>query len=95
MPESKKLRTAVVKIYGMPLKENISKAKNAEAKGQFVTPQKSAVIPIAAPKSAGSPKSNAAAPPKVAPINKVGTISPPLKPAATQMQVKRIFKAKA
>ena len=66
-----------------------------EASGQLVTPQNNITIPSAAPKGIERPKSEEIKAPKVAPINRVGTISPPLYPAATQIQVKSIFKAKA
>ena len=66
-----------------------------EATGQFTTPQKSATRPIAAPNDGSSPKKPAAVQPKVAPIKKVGTISPPLKPVFIVMAVKSIFRAKA
>lgn len=59
-----------------------------EATGQFTTPQKSATRPIAAPNDGSSPKKPAAVQPKVAPIKKVGTISPPLKPVFIVMAVK-------
>ena len=46
----------------------------------MVTPQNSAPIPTAARSGAGSPRKGAIAAPSVAPINQVGTISPPLYP---------------
>ena len=67
-------------------------ARKIEATGQLTTQQKSATNPRAAPTAASSPIRDAATHPKVEPIKKVGTISPPLKPAATVIAVKRIFK---
>lgn len=81
--------------YQKPTPENNSKPKPIEASGQLVTPQNSKTIPSAAPKGAGRPKSVAKKAPKVEPIKRVGTISPPLKPIATETQVKSNFKAKA
>ena len=46
----------------------------------MVTPQNNAPIPTAATSGAGSPSRGPTAAPKVAPIKRVGTISPPLYP---------------
>lgn len=78
-----------------PVPENSSKPRAIEASGQLVTPLKSKTIPRAAPKSTGKPVSVATRAPKVAPIKRVGTISPPLNPKATQIQVKISFIKKA
>ena len=68
---------------------------NKEAIGQFTTPQKTEISPIAAPKLGCSPSRLPVTFPKVAPIKKDGTISPPLKPAAKVIEVKIILKRKA
>ena len=60
----------------------------------LVTQQNNPTKPSAAAKPASSPKSPPKKQPKVAPMQKVGTISPPLKPAAKVMAVKAIFKIK-
>ena len=65
--------------------------EHLDAIGQLVTPTKQAIIPHAVHSSYGSPKNFANAPPKVAPITNVGTISPPLKPPPIATAVKRIF----
>ena len=51
--------------------------KNAEI-GEFVTPQNTAPIPMAAQREGEKPMSAPKALPKEAPIKKEGTISPPL-----------------
>ena len=94
MPENiKQIRTVGIK-YQNPTPENSSKPSAIEASGQSVTPQNSKTIPSAAPKGTDSPKIVAQNAPKVAPTKKVGTISPPLNPKPTEMQVKSSFKAK-
>ena len=65
------------------------------AMGQFVTPQNSAAMPMAAPNAGLRPTSSASVPPSVAPMNSVGTISPPLKPAPIVMEVKIILSRNA
>ena len=55
-----------------------STASTADAIGQFVTPPKNTIIPIAAQKPSGNPKTDANAAPSVAPMKNDGTISPPL-----------------
>ena len=65
------------------------------ASGQFVTPQNSAAMPTAAPNAGLMPSTSASAPPIVAPMNSVGTISPPLNPAPIVTTVNRIFKRNA
>ena len=52
-------------------------ARKMEARGQFTTPQNRAIMEMAAPKAGSRPSSGPTAQPKVAPMNKVGTISPP------------------
>ena len=95
MPESIK-QTATVGIkYQKPTPEKSSYAKAIEASGQFVTPLKSKTIQSAAPKGILKLKSDDKSAPKVAPINRLGTISPPLKPAATETQVKSSFRKNA
>ena len=70
---------------------NNSMAMKREVRGQFVTPQKRPIIPQAAHKGAGRPKRGAITQPRVAPVKKEGTISPPLKPAPSVIAVKRTF----
>ena len=63
--------------------------------GQLVTPQKAATVPTAPPKEGASPRKGATTQPKVAPQAKVGTISPPRKPAPKVTAVKRSLARKA
>ena len=65
------------------------------ASGQLTTPQNRAISPTAAPKAGSSPSSGATAQPNVAPMKKVGTISPPRKPAPSVSAVNSIFSRKA
>ena len=60
-----------------------------------MTPQKRAAIPDAAQMGAGSPRSCPITQPKVAPIHREGTISPPRKPTRMVMAVRRIFQRKS
>ena len=69
--------------------------KNKEAMGLFTTPQNMAISPIAAPNPGSRPRSPPATFPKVAPIKKEGTISPPLYPAAKVIAVNTIFNRNA
>ena len=64
--------------YKSPSPPNSSQARNMEATGQFTEAQKTAASPTAALKPAGIPSSEPAAQPKVAPMKKEGTTSPPL-----------------
>ena len=66
-----------------------------EVSGQLVTPQKTATIPAAAQMDAGIPKKFPSTQPKVAPIQKEGTISPPLKPAFIVRAVSTSFQKKS
>ena len=66
-----------------------------DASGLLVQPQNSATMPSAAPSGAGRPSSGATAQPNVAPVKKIGTISPPLYPAPSVRAVNSIFRAKA
>ena len=66
-----------------------------EVSGQFVTPQKTATIPDAAQMEGSIPRSVPSTQPKVAPIQKEGTISPPLKPAFIVMAVRISFQRKS
>ncbi len=52
-------------------------------------------MPTAAPNAGSSPIRSDSAPPIVAPMNSVGTISPPLNPAPIVTAVKRIFSRNA
>ena len=52
-------------------------------------------MPSAAPRPGASPSSGATAQPKVAPVKKMGTISPPLNPAPSVMLVNSILSRKA
>ena len=72
-----------------------STARKMEAVGQLTQPQKTATRPMAALKPAGSPRSGPITQPKVAPMKKEGTTSPPLKPAPRVRAVKAIFQRKA
>lgn len=61
----------------------------------FVAQQNSPIIPSAAANPESNPKRPPKKHPKVAPIQKVGTISPPLSPAAKVIVVKTSFKIKS
>ena len=65
-------------ISGAQANPNISKHSNIVATGHLVAEQNNTAIPIAAPVEIGNAKTVANVPPKVAPINNVGMISPPL-----------------
>ena len=70
-------------------------ARQMDASGLLVQPQNSATMPSAAPSCGGRPSSGAATQPNVAPVKRIGTISPPLKPAPRVSAVNSIFKRKA
>ena len=72
-----------------------SAVRKSVATGQFTTEQNRAAMAAAAAKPGSRPRSGPTAQPKVAPINRVGTISPPLKPTPTHRAVRRSFTAKA
>ena len=74
---------------------NISIDRMNDVRGQLVTPQNTLTIPHAAHNPTGSPNIGAKKLPSVAPTKRVGTISPPLKPAPRVRAVKMIFKRKA
>ena len=63
--------------------------------GQLVTPQNSEIIPTAAHSDGSKPVRLPNRHPKVAPMKKDGTISPPLKPAPRVSAVKMIFSRNA
>ena len=64
----------------------------SELIGLFVTAQNTPTIPHAAQISVGSPRKTDNAEPNVAPINRDGTISPPLNPAHRVRHVNRILR---
>lgn len=68
---------------------------SSEVIGQFVTAAEKSAMPQAATSGTGRFKSEAAAQPKAPPIQKDGTISPPLNPAAIVSVVKTILRKKA
>ena len=70
------MATAIRK-YGAASNPNISKLRRRDANGQLVTPQNTQVIPIAAANGIFTCVIVANATPKVAPIKRDGTISPP------------------
>ena len=74
---------------------NISIESIKDVSGQFVTPQKTLTIPQAAHNPIGRPNIGARKLPRVAPIKRVGTISPPLKPPPKVTEVKSIFNRQA
>ena len=78
MPEKTRDEKAAAAKRINPFVPKSSTASTAEAIGQFVTPPKNTVIPIAAQKPIGSPKTDANVAPRVAPMKNEGTISPPL-----------------
>lgn len=91
MPDSKKLTAHDTAKYTAPYAPNNSKLIKIEASGQLVTPQNIELIPTAAPSADGRPITPESVAPKVAPIKSVGTISPPLYPAATVITVRINF----
>ena len=74
---------------------NISNPITSEVIGLFVTPQNTATIPTAAQREGDKPTIEPKRQPNVAPIQKEGTISPPLKPAPSVNAVKTIFQMNA
>lgn len=84
-----------IKKYGIPSMPNNSNAINSEVTGQFVTPQKTAIIPSAANNEGERCNREPYRHPNVAPIKKEGTISPPLNPAAIVSTVNNSFIKKA
>ena len=73
---------------------NISNPIISEDIGQFVTPQNTDTIPTAAQRDGDNPTKLPNRQPKVAPIQKEGTISPPLNPTPRVIAVKIIFHIK-
>ena len=67
---------------------------SSEVSGQFVTPQNTEHIPIAAHRDGEKPVSVPNRKPKLAPMKKEGTISPPLYPAPRVKAVNMIFSKK-
>ena len=78
-----------------PSPPNSSTLRVKEATGQLMTPQNSATSPTAAAKDGSIPSNGPTTQPKVAPTKKVGTISPPLKPAPSVRAVSRSLNKKA
>ena len=72
-----------------------SNAINIDVIGQFVTPQNTAAIPVAAHIEGEIPAICPKRHPNVAPTKNEGTISPPLNPASIVNAVKTIFHIKA
>ena len=66
-----------------------------EVIGQLVTPQKKAIIPQAAHKRGSNPIICPITHPNVAPMQKEGTISPPLNPAFMVSAVNTNFQKKS
>lgn len=79
----------------MLVEPNNSTLKKIEARGALTQAQNMAVSPKAAATPGSKPNSVPAKHPKVEPIKKTGTISPPLKPAPKVNAVKIIFKRNA
>ena len=79
----------------MQSKPNSSKLRSKDEIGEFVTPQNTAAIPQAAVRDGDKPVTCPNRQPNVAPTNRVGTISPPLKPQDKVIAVKIIFKRNA
>jgi len=74
---------------------NISRHINIVATGHFVTVLNIAAIPNAAPIVTSMQNKIAKYPPSVAPMQKEGTISPPLSPIETDITVNIIFSKKS
>ena len=81
--------------YFIQSKPNISNPITSEVIGLFVTPQNTATMPTAAQREGDIPTNVPKRQPKVAPIQKEGTISPPLNPTPNVIAVKSIFHIKA
>ena len=81
--------------YGIPSYPNNSKLISREVIGQLVTPQNTEVMPTAVHKVGENPNRFPYRQPKAAPVQKEGTISPPLKPQPMVRAVKMIFNKKA
>lgn len=77
--------------YGIASMPNNSNAISSEVNGQFVTPQKTAIIPSAANMDGERCRIEPYRQPNVAPIKNEGTISPPLNPAAIVRTVNNSF----
>ena len=94
MPErTKQTMLTKVKVYTLA-PPNISTLRTMEARGELVTQQKRPTRPRAAENPGSSPRRPPQTQPKVAPMQKVGTISPPLNPALRVMAVNRSFTRK-
>ena len=81
--------------YGIPSYPNNSKLISKEVIGQFVTPQNTEVMPTAVHKVGENPNRFPYRQPKAAPVQKEGTISPPLYPAPKVSAVKSILRINA
>ena len=81
--------------YGSAESPNSSIPRKTALTRLFVTQLNKPTNPSAAAKPTSNPKAPPRTQPKVAPMQNVGTISPPLKPAARVMAVNAIFKAKS
>ena len=68
----------VSRKYGIASYPKSSKLIRSEEIGQLVTPQNTAVIPTAVQRVGEKPQMVPKRQPKLAPMKKVGTISPPL-----------------
>ena len=80
---------------GTELIPNISEQISRVAKGHLVTLLNIAAIPITAPTVISNPKHSAKTPPRVAPMLREGTISPPFNPTETVIIVKTAFSKKS
>src|SRR5690606_16238806 len=74
---------------------NISTAMTEDAMGALVAPANKALRPMAAPAARSSPSKGAAQLPAVAPMKKMGNITPPLHPLPKVTAVKTSFQRKA
>ena len=80
--------------YSSSPEPNSSTDRMIDAIGQFTAPQNTATSAIADANCAGMPSSGPTVQPRTAPMNIVGTISPPLKPKPMVTAVKTIFHKK-
>ena len=80
--------------YSSSPEPNSSTERMIDAIGQLTAPQKTATRAMAAANCAGMPNIGPTVQPSTAPMNMVGTISPPLKPKPIVTAVKIIFSRK-
>ena len=81
--------------YTRSVEPKSSMLRTMDATGQLTAPQNTQMSPIAAAKPAGMASSEPMTLQRVAPLKKVGTTSPPLKPQPMVIAVRMSFQKKA